>query len=206
MAPFVPTTNPLRSSQKAHLSIMQDGVSFVSLCRRARRKGGLCSALAAVFLSAAFSLTLVSDARAGDLVFGIGRDNVDEANASEATNFQFEYHTSPVRSYSWGTVAGMGVVEYDDDEDFYVGLGLSVLWDATSNIFVEGSLAAGYYDAGGDRPDLGGDVQFRSLIGVGYRISEVSRVSIAIDHLSNAGLEDVNPGRNAVMLRYARSF
>ena len=58
--------------------------------------------------------------------------------------------------------------------------------------------------SGGD--DLGGHVQFRTLIGVGYRLSTNRRISLAADHLSNAGLKDRNPGRNALLLRYAISF
>lgn len=151
-------------------------------------------------------MILANATLAGDVVFGLGQDNLDTSSASEATAFQLEYHTDAIRSYSWGTVAAMGVLEYDDDEDFFLGAGLSLMWDVAPKWFVETSLAAGYYDAGSDGLDLGGDFQFRTLLGVGYRLSEKSRLSLAVDHLSNAGLEDVNPGRNALFLRYARSF
>lgn len=145
-------------------------------------------------------------ALAGDLVLGLGQDNLDTSSASEATAFHLEYHTDAIRSYNWGTVAVMGVLEYDDDDDFFAGAGLSLIWDVAPKWFVETSLAAGYYDAGSDGLDLGGDFQFRTLLGFGYRVSETSRISLAVDHLSNAGIEDINPGRNGLFLRYARSF
>ncbi|MEM9578921.1 MAG: acyloxyacyl hydrolase [Pseudomonadota bacterium] len=143
---------------------------------------------------------------AGDLIIGLGVDNIDEDGASEAVAFQLEYHLDPIRQYAWGSVALMGVAETDEDEDIYIGAGMSLVWDVSPAWFVESSVAAGYYDAGSDGLDLGGEVQFRTLLGVGYRLSEASRISLAIDHLSNAGLEDENPGRNALHLRYGRSF
>jgi hypothetical protein len=145
-------------------------------------------------------------AQAGDLIIGVGRDNVDSSDASEATGVQVEYHSAPIRSYDWGDISWMGVIEGDSDSDLYAGAGFSLIWVFSQSWFVEGSLAAGYYDAGSDGLDLGGDFQFRTLAGIGYRLNEVSAVSFSIDHLSNAGLESPNPGRNAVFLRYRRSF
>lgn len=81
-----------------------------------------------------------------------------------------------------------------------------MLGNISEKWFVEGSLAAGYYDAGSRGMDLGGNVQFRTLAGIGYRVSYRSRISISIDHLSNAGIEDSNPGREAVTVRYGMSF
>ena len=50
--------------------------------------------------------------------------------------------------------------------------------------------------------DLGGSLQFRSLIGAGYELSEDMAVSITIDHLSNGSTQTDNPGSDAVMLRF----
>ena len=64
----------------------------------------------------------------------------------------------------------------------------------------------GYYDRGSDGTPLGGNIQFRGLVGVGYKISNTQRVSLAIDHKSNAGLEDKNPGSETLVLRYTKRF
>ncbi len=151
------------------------------------------------FLASTFS------AMAGEVVIGIGDDELD-GRGSGSTTFQLEYHTDPVREYRWGTISGFVVAQVDDDSDTFVGAGLSAIRNLNEKWFFEGSLAAGYYDAGRTGVDLGGDLQFRTLIGLGYRISEKSRISIAIDHISNAGLEDFNPGREALTVRYGIKF
>jgi hypothetical protein len=148
----------------------------------------------------------VSSAKAGELVFGVGQDNVDDDRYSEAIALQLEYHTDPIFEYDWGIISVFGILEVDDDSDMYAGPGVATLWDISASWFVEASLAAGYYDRGSDSLDLGGNIQFRTLIGLGYRLSKKSGLSLALDHLSNAGIEDTNPGRNAIILRYRRAF
>ena len=156
-------------------------------------------------IAAVAAAALSHPVSASDLVLGLGRDNIDD-DKSDATVLQLEYHGNPMLEYGWGTISLFGAAEIDDDSDIYLGAGVSALWEVSEKWFVEGSLAGGYYDAGSDGNDLGGHVQFRTLIGVGVQLSDSRRISVAADHLSNAGLKDRNPGRNAIFLRYAISF
>ncbi len=142
---------------------------------------------------------------ASEYVFGIGQDDLD-GQASEAFAIQLEVHSNPLREYRWGSVSGMVAAQVDEDGDAYLGIGLSTFWNTSDKWFIEGSLAAGYYDEGSGGTDLGGNLQFRTLVGFGYRVSDQARISLAVDHLSNAGIEDVNPGREAIWIRYGRSF
>lgn len=158
----------------------------------------------AIVATASFFL-LPMDLQAGEIVLGIGLDNLG-SSFSEETVLLLEYHSDPIRTFGWGTIALFGVVETDADQDVFVGLGVSSRIPIGKRWFGEASLAAGYYDAGADSLDLGGNVQFRTLIGLGFELSENARLSLAVDHLSNASLERVNPGRNAIFLRYFRSF
>jgi hypothetical protein len=143
-------------------------------------------------------------AAAEDIVIGIGQDNIGGAEA--AIEVHVELHSDPLWSTFLGDLSGMGVVEVDETRDVFAGLGVSTLWDLPRRWFVEASAAVGYYEAGPHGADLGGHLQFRTLIGLGYRIRDRARLSIAIDHLSNAGLDEINPGRNAVVVRYATEF
>lgn len=158
-----------------------------------------------LMIAAVTPIVLAQPVSASDFVLGLGRDNIDD-DKTNATVLQLEYHGKPLLDYEWGTIGLFGAVEVDDDSDFYLGAGVAALWDMSEKWFLEGSLAGGYYDAGSGGDDLGGHVQFRTLIGVGYRLSTNRRISLAADHLSNAGLKDRNPGRNALLLRYAISF
>lgn len=59
--------------------------------------------------------------------------------------------------------------------------------------------AAGVYDRG-DGKELGGSVQFRSGLELSYRLSEAHSLGAVFYHLSNAGLEEPNPGSESLAL------
>ena len=190
-----------QSDQESHRSAI--ALCPSSILQRARRLSR-CVFFALVSVSA---VSVVGPpATAGEIVVGVGQDNVNKDGYSEALAAQFEYRTDPFRTYSWGDIAFVGILEVDDDNDAYAGVGVSAKWNVSERWFFEGSLAAGYYEAGSDSLDLGSDHQFRTLVGLGLRVSEKSSVSMAVDHLSNANTADTNPGRDAIYLRYGRSF
>lgn len=64
------------------------------------------------------------------------------------------------------------------------------------------SFAVGAYEEGGGK-DLGGTLEFRSAIELGYRLDDRARIAIAFDHISNASLYDANPGTESVVVIYA---
>lgn len=153
----------------------------------------------------ALFLAIATSATAAGFVFGIGADGIG-GQGTESTAIQLEYHTDPIREYRWGAISGMVVTQVDTDKDTYFGVGLSALSDISEKWFLESSLAVGYYDQGASGTNLGGNLQFRTLLGVGYRVSDTSQISLAIDHISNAGIEKFNPGRETVSIRYSKSF
>ena len=103
------------------------------------------------------------------------------------------------------SLAGAGQV--DADGDIFVGVRIHAqLSIGEGPWFIEGSVMPGYYDAGTGGSPLGGNLQFRSLIGVGYRLNDHSKVSIAVDHKSNADIENVNPGGETLAVRYSFNF
>ncbi len=152
-----------------------------------------------------FSLLISSTGvHAADVVFGVGLDDLD--SSGDTASFQLEIHSDPIHSFRWGDLSRFAVLQVDTDRDVFAGVGFSVLSELSQRWFLEGSLAAGLYDFGSSGNDLGGHVQIRSLVGVGYRLTDTSSVSIAIDHLSNGGLRSRNPGRETLSIRYRRSF
>lgn len=60
-------------------------------------------------------------------------------------------------------------------------------------------LGIAFYEEG-DGKDLGGPVEFRSAIELGYEWPSRRRLAVAAYHLSNAGIYDLNPGSNSVVL------
>ena len=67
------------------------------------------------------------------------------------------------------------------------------------------SFGAGAYSDGNGK-DLGHTVEFRSQLEFGYRFDDRSRLSMAVSHISNAGLSDSNPGTEIATIYYHIPF
>ncbi len=87
----------------------------------------------------------------------------------------------------------------------WAGIGVKSRYEIGGGWFAEGSLMPGYYDAG-DGPDLGGTLQFRSALGVGYDFGRGGSLSVHYDHRSNADIESTNPGLETIAVRYSVTF
>ncbi|WP_420403898.1 acyloxyacyl hydrolase [Nisaea sp.] len=85
----------------------------------------------------------------------------------------------------------------------YGGVGIDILlgkhWALTPNV------AVGLY-GNGDGKDLGHPVEFRSGLELAYRFDDDSRLGLAFHHISNAHLDNENPGSEALMLMYSVPF
>ncbi len=60
--------------------------------------------------------------------------------------------------------------------------------------------------SGGDAARFGGTLQFRTSLELGYTLGDGSRLGLAIQHVSNAGLEQPNKGSNTQMLTWTLPF
>ena len=139
-------------------------------------------------------------ARAQDpdfLTFGAGAfDFNDDATAGVVS---LEY-LSAKRLLFLQPLAGV-MVTFDGAVYGYAGLGLDVFFGR--RIVVTPSFSFGVYGQG-DGKDLGHVVEFRSAAQIAYRFDDRSRLGVMFHHLSNAGLDDRNPGANTLMLTYSR--
>ncbi|MEY1555602.1 acyloxyacyl hydrolase [Yoonia sp. R2331] len=103
---------------------------------------------------------------------------------------------------SYGPFQPIVMATMTDQERFWVGAG--ALWTkpivANSPIFVEASFMPGY-DSGGAGPDIGGNLQFRSSLGLGYTFDGGATLALAYDHRSNADRLALNPGLETISLK-----
>ncbi len=85
-------------------------------------------------------------------------------------------------------------------------IGAGAKWNSQgvigSPFFIESSLMPGIYHDN-DSPDLGGALQFRSAIGLGYTFENGATLTVLYDHRSNADTQSINPGLETFSLRYA---
>lgn len=153
------------------------------------------------------AILAATSATAGDIIVGIGQDDVFDQTETSAVAAVLEYHADPFFDGQIASHGFAGAIYADADSDVFLGFGIASIWRLGDGPwFVETSIMPGYYDAGSGGTDLGGNWQFRSLIGLGYRFDGGSRISLALDHKSNADLEEDNPGSETVMLRYRLDF
>tara|TARA_Y100001934_G_C12364333_1_gene782579 strand:- start:2766 stop:3368 length:603 start_codon:yes stop_codon:yes gene_type:complete len=84
-------------------------------------------------------------------------------------------------------------------------------FDVGKNLFVGGSLGFAVHDGELDtdirgRKDLGMQILFRESLEFGFRFQKKYAVSIMLDHISNASIDDQNEGLDTFGVRYGVSF
>ena len=143
---------------------------------------------------------LAGPARAQDpdfLTFGAGAFDYNDDSTAGVVSLAY---LSAKRLLFLQPLGGL-MVTFDGGVYGYAGLGLDVFFGR--RIVATPSLSVGLYGQG-DGKDLGHVVEFRSAIQIAYRFDDRSRLGVMLHHLSNAGIDDTNPGANTVMLTYSR--
>jgi hypothetical protein len=82
----------------------------------------------------------------------------------------------------------------------WLGAGVLYTLEGPFDLYLQGHVMPGLYLPAGGR-DLGGSLQFRSGIELGYEASSGLRLGLAFDHRSNADLFSYNPGLETLQLR-----
>lgn len=159
-----------------------------------------------ILLAAALAVSTYATAQAQTVVFGAGYADFSEEASKDQGLISLEYQHSPFHQAARFSAGWGGALSVDESGDTHIGAGLIGLYSLNERWFVEGSVMPGYYNAGDDKNDLGGEFQIRSLLGLGYSLNNGNRLSVAVTHKSNASTNDKNPGVNAVLLRYHLGF
>lgn len=141
----------------------------------------------------------LSPARADDpdlLAVGIGAYNV--LHRDKEAQLRLEYRFSYRFLYIIRPV--LGALGTNDGSAYgYGGFRL----DAEFGHFVfTPEAVVGYWHHGGGK-DLGGPAEFKTGGEFAYRFSDASRLGVAFDHISNAGLYRKNPGVESALLVYS---
>ena len=141
------------------------------------------------------SLLCVASGTRADWIAGLTTDT--DTNGIGAV---VEYHWQEFANAGGftGNIAVAG--RLDEDGDAWAGAGIAGKYRIGNQFFLEGSFMPGFYHAGDT--ELGGSLHFRSLIGAGFDINENMAISLTIDHMSNGSTQTLNPGSDAVTLRF----
>jgi len=104
----------------------------------------------------------------------------------------------------WKLVADTGFT-YTEEGSYFVWGGLRRDIPLGDRWQITPGFGVALYEEG-DGKDLGGPVQFRSLVELSHQWPKGNRLALAFYHLSNGGLEDPNPGSNSLVLVYSIPF
>ena len=144
---------------------------------------------------------LAEEPRTARLAFQLGQVMLDERHIGQEVLIGYE------AGVGFGPFQPAVAAALTDDGAAWFGAGAK--WTSADLVpgplFVEASLLPGIYlPAGG--PDIGGNLQFRSSLGVGYAFDDGATLAVIYDHRSNADTQSFNPGLEVLSVRYARPF
>ena len=133
------------------------------------------------------------------LTLGLGYFDYDDDD--DAGEFRLEYRSDWDR---WFVRPFSGVLVTTDSALYgYGGILLDLF--RGKRIVTTPSFAVGYYSDGNGK-NLGSSIELQSRFEIAYRFANRSRFGLAISHISNAGIDDTNPGTNSVTAYYAIPF
>jgi len=131
------------------------------------------------------------------LSLGIGY--YDIADNDSAADFRLEYRDG--HKYFWEIKPWAGL-EVTSDSSVWIGGGILADLEVSPGLYVIPSFGAGFYEEGSSGKDLGYFIEFRSQLEVAYELQNKQRVGVSFGHISNADLDDKNPGTQVLNLYY----
>lgn len=127
-------------------------------------------------------------------------DLFDDQSAGEA---RLEYRFSEAQKLYVFTPF-VGVTATTDAATYgYAGIGLDIFLGR--RLVLTPNFAVGVY-GNGDGKDLGYALEFRSGVELAYRFDNYSRLGLSFTHISNAGLDERNPGVESLVVMYSIPF
>lgn len=115
-----------------------------------------------------------------------------------AAEFRGEYRFGDVFSVISPFIGVSGT----SDGAFYGYGGFGIDINFTPNIVLTPNGAAGVFERGGGT-NLGSWWEFRTGAELAWRFADRSRIGVAFNHTSNAGLTKRNPGEQSIVLMYS---
>ena len=129
--------------------------------------------------------------------FALSAGEFDDPGTTASREVYLRYDLGH-RNGPFGHALGLS---FADEGETWIGFGQTYLWQPNrSRLYAELHAMTGLYDANGGL-DLGGPIQFRSGIEIGYENRSGWRYALSYDHRSNADIYASNPGVETYMFR-----
>ncbi|HMQ92539.1 MAG TPA: acyloxyacyl hydrolase [Amaricoccus sp.] len=145
-------------------------------------------------------------ASSGEAIFSIGYNGILDSEEEAGVALGLGVHSRPVWAIRRLAFGFGGALTIDADGDAWAGLGIDAYYPFGADFRLDLGVMAGGYSLG-DGHDLGSELEFRSRIGVSRPIADGPwRAGFAVEHMSNAGIGDTNPGVETFFLTLGRTF
>ena len=115
-----------------------------------------------------------------------------------AAEFRAEWHGN----VAYKKLRPLGGLMATSNGAYYGFAGLIADFELSDRFIFSPSFAPGIYVKGGSAKKLGHWIEFRSMAELSYKLDSGARFGIAIYHLSNASLDDFNPGTEVISFSY----
>ncbi|HYM03005.1 MAG TPA: acyloxyacyl hydrolase [Stellaceae bacterium] len=89
-----------------------------------------------------------------------------------------------------------------NDKSFYGYGGIRLEAVLGHRFVIMPEAVVGYWERGSGK-NLGSPIEFKTGAEFAYRFADYSRIGIAFDHISNAGIGKANPGEESLLLVYS---
>jgi hypothetical protein len=93
----------------------------------------------------------------------------------------------------------------NSDGSYWAYSGVRYDWQLNPKWILTPHVAVAAYEEGAGL-DLGHDMEFRLGLDLGYRLTKNSQLAFGIHHMSNAYINDHNPGSESLIFTYSKSF
>lgn len=155
-----------------------------------------------ILLSAALATGLASAVTGQEIVLGAGYTDYSHNGAQDGALLALEYTHTPFYEGRIFSTHLAGAIEVVETGDAFLGVGVSGKWTLQNSWFIEASVLPGAYVEAIQLNELGSTFEIRSQIAVGKRFKNGKGLSLGLSHKSNASTGYINPGVNAVTLRW----
>jgi hypothetical protein len=141
---------------------------------------------------------------AGEIVLNLGYNGILDRGQDTGVAFGVSLHYRPIWTIRRLEIGLAGAATRDADGDAWAGLGIDAYYPLGADFRLDLGLMAGAYSLG-DGQDLGSELEFRSRLGISRPINDGPwRVGFVVEHMSNAGIGDTNPGVETFFLTLGR--
>ena len=134
----------------------------------------------------------------------LGAGQIDLRRSTQHTALALMVEGRQLRS-AWG-LRPVAMAISGGNGSYYIGVGLLKEFPLDERWSAAIGLAAGDYDQGDSRRNLGNDLEFHSRITLDYKLNRRHTIRAELGHLSNAFLGDTNPGTELITLNWVATF